>query len=256
MLFDSHAHLNDPQFSDDLTEVLVRAKENGVRKIAVVGFDWESSKKAVELAGANQELYAVVGVHPHDAEGFCSETEESLRSWAKDEKVVAIGEIGLDYYRDLSPRDIQQIVFRRQLALAYELDLPISIHSRDAMEDLIQILKEEKKGEYRGILHCYSGSYEQAQILLRLGFHISFAGPLTFPNARKLPEIAAKIPLDRILIETDCPYLSPQPRRGKRNEPANVRFVAEKIAEIRGITPEEVAAATYDNACHVFGITR
>ncbi len=254
MFFDSHAHLNDPQFADDLPEVLAAAKENGIAKIAVVGFDWESSKQAVALARQYREIYGIVGVHPHDADGFCDETEESLRTWAKEDKVVAIGEIGLDYYRDLSPRAIQQIVFRRQLAIARDLDLPFSIHSRDAMEDVLKILKEEKQGAYQGILHCYSGSYEQARILLDLGFHISFAGPVTYPNSKKLPEIAAKIPLERILIETDCPYLSPQPRRGKRNEPANVRFVAEKIAEIRGIPVEAVAEATYKNACRLFRI--
>lgn len=256
MLFDSHAHLNDPQFEEDFEEVLARAREFGVEKIAVVGYDHESSEKAVALAKENEGMYAIVGVHPHDAEKYGEETDAALAHWAQQPQVVAIGEIGLDYYRDLSPRDVQQAVFRRQLHLARELHLPISIHCRDAMEDLIRILKEEEKGPYRGILHCFSGSYEQAAILLKLGFHISFAGPVTFSNARKLPEIALKIPLDRLLVETDCPYLAPQPLRGKRNEPANVRYVVEKIAEVRGLSPEKVAQATYENACRLFGIER
>ena len=255
MLFDSHSHVNDEAFTGEVEAILQNARDHGVAKMAVVGADWESSVSAVEFAQKYAPLYAMVGIHPHDSETYCDEMEESFRRWLTTEpKVVAVGEIGLDYYRDLSPRDVQQIVFRRQLKLAQELGVPFAIHCREAMEDTIRILKEEKQGEYRGIFHCFSGSYEQAQVALRLGFHISFAGPVTYPNARKLQEVAAKIPLSRILIETDCPYLSPQPQRGKRNEPANVRFVAEKIAELRGCSIEEIAAATYDNTCALLHI--
>ncbi len=254
MLFDSHAHLNDPQFADDLPETIRRAEENGVKKIAVVGFDEESSRNAVALARQYDAVYAIVGLHPHDAEGFGDGAEAALATWAREEKVVAIGEIGLDYYRDLSPRIVQQIAFRRQLNLAQEMDMPVSIHCRDAMEDLVQILQREKQGRYQGVFHCYSGSYEQALPLLEMGFYLSIAGPVTFPNAKKLPRIVSEAPLERLLIETDSPYLAPQTHRGKRNEPAYVRFVAEEIAKLRGISFEKVAEATYVNACHLFRI--
>lgn len=255
MLFDSHSHINDKAFAKDLPEVLQRAAEADVTKIAVVGADWESSISAVEFAKTYPQCYAIVGIHPHDADTYCDEMEEAFVRWGKEEgKVVAIGEIGLDYYRDLSPRDVQQIVFRRQIRIALDLGLPFSIHTRDAMEDTMRVLKEEQKGEYRGIFHCFSGSWEQAKLALKLGFHISLAGPVTFPNAPKFAKVAEQVPLERLLIETDCPYLSPQPRRGKRNEPANVRFVAEKIAALRKLDVEEVEAATYQNTCKLFGL--
>lgn len=255
MLFDSHCHINDSKFAGDLAKVLQNAADAGVTKLAVVGADWESSRSAVDFARRYPQCYAMVGVHPHDSDTYCDEMENDLRDWAlNEEKVVAIGEIGLDYYRDLSPRDVQQIVFRRQIRLAQETGLPFAIHTRDAMADTIRILREEKKGRYRGVFHCFSGSWEQAKVALELGFYISLAGPVTFPNAPKLAKVAENVPLDHLLVETDCPYLSPQPRRGKRNEPANVRFVAEKIAELRHLTGEEVAVATYQNACRLFNI--
>lgn len=256
MLFDTHCHLNDEAFADDMEEVIARAYEYGVARMNVVGCDWESSMKAVEIAENHEGIYAVVGVHPGDADTYCDELEGSLQNWASHKKVIAIGEIGFDYHYDDNPvQEVQEIVFRRQIRLAREAGLPIVIHSRDAMEDTVRVLKEERReGDYRGIFHCFSGSYEQSLICLKMGFHISVGGPLTYPNSRKLPRIIEKIPLDRLLLETDCPYLSPQPRRGKRNEPANVRFVAEKIAELRNIAPEEVAVKTTANALRLFRI--
>ncbi|MEE0776362.1 MAG: TatD family hydrolase, partial [Bacillota bacterium] len=235
-------------------EVIARAHDHGIARMNVVGCDWESSMKAVEIAESHEGIYAVVGVHPGDADTYCDELEDALRAWAGHEKVVAIGEIGLDYHYDDNPaKEVQDVVFRRQIRLARETGLPIVIHSRDAMEDTLRILKDERReGDYRGIFHCFSGSYEQSLICLKMGFHISVGGPLTYPNSRKLPGIVEKIPLDRLLVETDCPYLSPQPRRGKRNEPANVRFVAERIAELREISPEEVAEKTTANALRLF----
>ncbi len=254
MLFDTHCHLNDEAFISDMEDVIAHAHEHGVTRMNVVGCDWESSMKAVEIAEDHEGIYAIVGVHPGDADTYCDELEEDLRKWADHEKVIAIGEIGLDYhYEDNPSKEVQEIVFRRQIRLAREVGLPIVIHSRDAMEDTMRVLKEERReGDYRGIFHCFSGSYEQSLVCLKMGFHISVGGPLTYPNSRKLPRIVEKLPLDRLLVETDCPYLSPQPRRGKRNEPANVRFVAEKIAELRDTTSEEIAAKTTANAMRLF----
>ena len=254
MLFDTHCHLNDEAFISDMEDVIAHAHEYGVTRMNIVGCDWESSMKAVEIAEDHEGIYAIVGVHPGDADTYCDELEEDLRKWADHEKVIAIGEIGLDYqYEDNPAKEVQEIVFRRQIRLAREVGLPIVIHSRDAMEDTMRVLKEERReGDYRGIFHCFSGSYEQSLVCLKMGFHISVGGPLTYPNSRKLPRIVEKLPLDRLLVETDCPYLSPQPRRGKRNEPANVRFVAEKIAELRDTTSEEIAAKTTANAMRLF----
>lgn len=256
MLFDTHCHLNDEAFAEDIEEVIAHAREHGVTSMNVVGCDWETSMQAVEIAEKYEGIYAIVGVHPNDADTYCDELEAALGEWAKHEKVVAIGEIGLDYHYDDNPsKDVQEIVFRRQIRLAREAGLPIAIHSRDAMEDTCRILREERReGDYRGIFHCFSGSYEQALICLKMGFYISVGGPLTFPNSKKLPNIVSKIPIDRLLIETDSPYLAPQPRRGKRNEPAFVRFVAEHIAELRGMTVEEVAEITTTNALRLLGI--
>jgi TatD DNase family protein len=248
MLFDTHAHLNDAAFNEELEAVLIRAQEAGVTKIANIGYDLTSSQKAVEIAKEYASCYAAVGVHPHDAKNVTSQTYEELVKLLKEEKVVAIGEIGLDYYRDLSPRDKQQTVFREQIQLAKEYKLPITIHNRDAHRDILNIIKEEQAGEYGGILHCFSGSWETAKICMDLGFHISFAGPITFKNARKLQEIGPKIPLDYLLLETDCPYLTPEPHRGKRNEPAYLADIARFMAHLRKMDFEELAHSTTSNA--------
>ncbi|MDS1029745.1 TatD family hydrolase [Bacillota bacterium LX-D] len=253
MLIDTHAHLNDPTLLEDLPEVLQRAAAAGVEKIVNIGYDFPSSQKAAELAAQYSNLYAAVGIHPHDAFQYDEHCEE-LKTLAQGEKVVAIGEIGLDYYRDLSPRDKQQEIFRAQINLAKELKLPIIIHDRDAHGDVLQIMQEEKANEVGGILHCFSGSWEMAKECLKLGFYISFAGPVTFKNARRVQEVAQQVPLDWLLVETDCPYLAPEPYRGKRNEPAYVVETAKKIAELREMPFEELAAATKANAQKLFKI--
>ena len=254
MFFDTHAHLNDAQFSDDLAETIMRARAAGVTRIANVGYDLPSSRRALAIAQAYPGCCAVVGIHPHDAQTLDEETLAQLRELAQAPEVVAIGEIGLDYYRDLSPREVQGRAFQRQIQLARELNKPLVIHDRDAHGETVAMLQREKAGTNGGILHCFSGSWEMAQQCIALGFHIALGGPVTFSNAHKLLDIARLVPLERLLLETDCPYLSPQPFRGKRNEPARVRIVAEKIAELRGITLAELAAATTKNACAVYGL--
>ena len=253
-LYDTHAHLNDEAFKEDTQETVVRAEEAGVCLINIVGCDPESSAEAVAMANTFEIIRAVVGIHPSDSDRYDDAFEAQLKKWTEDEKVVAIGEIGLDYhYEDDVPHDIQRDVFRRQLRLAGKLDLPVVIHCRDAMGDTLAILKEEcEKTPLRGVFHCFSGSYEQAVDCLKLGFYLGFDGPITFKNAKKPVRVAAQIPLDRILIETDCPYMAPEPVRGRRNEPANVYHIAAKLAEIRGISKEEAAEITYRNGCRLF----
>jgi len=252
MLFDTHAHLNEEAFAEDLEEVLIRAQEAGVSYIANMGYDLPSSRRAVEIAKAHSCCYAAVGIHPQDADTVTAETYEELKKLLQGPKVVAVGEIGLDYYRDPTPKDLQQAVFREQIQIAKEFKLPISIHDRDAHGDILQIIKEEQAGEYGGILHCFSGSWEMAKVCINSGFYISLAGPVTFKNARRLQEIAPKIPLDHLLLETDCPYLAPEPYRGKRNEPAYVAEIAKFVADLRQMDWEELAEITSSNAKRVF----
>jgi TatD DNase family protein len=255
VLFDTHSHLNDPAFAEDLEAVIQRAVEAGVNRIATVGYDLPSSVQAVKIAKKHKGIYAIIGVHPHDAKALDEESLYQLEVYAREPEVVAIGEIGLDYYRDHSPRDVQREAFRKQIHLAAKLEKPIVIHDRDAHGDTMQIIKEEKAGSNGGIFHCFSGSWEMARQCIALGFHISIAGPVTYKNANKLLEVARMVPLNRLLVETDCPYLTPHPYRGKRNEPARVRLIAEKIAELRGISLTELAEATTSNALDVFKIT-
>ena len=253
MLFDSHAHLDDEKFADDREAVIARAKENGVTHIINIGADMESSARSVALASQHESIYAAVGVHPHEAEKVVAADYDQLAKWTRLDKVVAIGEIGLDYYYDLSPRDLQKEVFIRQLDVARQMHMPIVIHDRDAHGDTMAILKREGKGLI-GVVHCFAGSLEMANELIKMGWYIGCDGPVTFKNAAKLPEIMTKIPLERLLIETDSPYLTPVPLRGKRNEPAYVRFVAEHIATLRGISGEELAKVTTKNVCDLFHI--
>jgi len=252
MLIDTHCHLQDKDLLKDIDGVLARAKEAGVEKMVCVGYDLPSSRAAVELSRKYKPVYAVIGVHPHDAKTYTDDVEKELRMMAANPKVVAIGEIGLDYYRDLSPREIQKDVFIQQIHLAKSLKKPIVIHDRDAHEDVMTILKKEKGGQYGGIMHCFSGHLPMALELVKQNFYISFAGPLTYKNNKKGQEAAAGVPLDRLLVETDCPYLSPEPKRGKTNEPANVRYTAQKLAEIRGKTLDEIAYLTNLNAHKIF----
>ena len=254
MLIDSHAHLDDRRFDRDRDRLIESLKENGIDLVINPGADLQTSIKAVALAEKYENIYAAVGVHPHSAKEMDDSTVNVLKSFTNREKVIAIGEIGLDYYYDNSPRDIQRKRFIEQLNLAKEVDLPVIIHSRSAAGETFEILKEAQDGNLEGVLHCYSGSVEMAREYIKLGFYISIAGPVTFKNARVLKEVAKEVPLDKLLIETDAPYLTPEPYRGKRNEPIYVRYVAGTIAEIKGITFEEVAKATSENTKKLFRI--
>lgn len=254
MLFDTHAHLDDKRFDDDRDELIRGLPERGVSRVITPGIDVDSSKKCVDLADKYDIVYAGVGIHPHEASKLEDNYLDQLRTMAQNKKVVAIGEIGLDYYYDFSPRDIQKQRFIEQIELAAELKLPIIIHNRDSHEDMLNILREHKDLINGGVMHCFSGSWEMAKIVLDLGLYISLAGPVTFKNAKKPVEVAKNVPLDRLLIETDSPYLTPVPYRGKRNDPGHVSLVAQKIAEIRGITAEEVGRITTENALNLFKI--
>ncbi len=252
-IVDTHCHLDDQRYDQDRDDVLQRAWDLGIEFLINVSYDTGSAQQAVQLAQKLDRVYAAVGIHPHDASSYSADTEETLRQLAQAPKVVAIGEIGLDYYYDNSPRDVQREAFRRQMELAIDLGLPVVIHNRDAHQDTIDILKEFA-GRARGLLHCFSGSYETARICLDLGYYLAFGGSITFKNARKLREVVQQVPLDRMVLETDCPYLTPVPHRGKRNEPSYVSHVAEKVADIRNLDLAEVAAVTTANARKVFGI--
>ncbi|MEI6308873.1 MAG: TatD family hydrolase [bacterium] len=252
-LFDSHTHLYARDFQPDLEDVLQRAREAEVEKMIVVGDNFRHSAEAAAMAKVRPKLFAAVGVHPHDAKTV-QDGDYSFLLGLLGPKVVAWGEVGLDYYRDLSPRSVQQQVFRNQIALARQAKLPLIVHERAAQPHMNQILREEKAGEIGGVLHCFSGDWPQASILLDLGFNISFAGNVTYPSARPIQEAAMKIPTDRILVETDCPYLRPEPERKGRNEPAMVRNVLRFLADLRQIDEEELAIATWANAHHLFKI--
>jgi len=256
MLTDTHAHLNFPDFEEDLEAVLERAAEQDVRRILCIGTDLASSRKALALAEAQAGLYATVGIHPHEARTADEATLSQLREWAQHPKVVAIGEIGLDFYRNLSPPEVQLRAFRAQIALAQERNLPLVIHDREAHEAVMAVLEEEEAWKLGGVLHCFSGDATLAHKVTERGFYVGFDGPLTFPNARSLQALAAALPLQACLLETDCPYLTPHPYRvqapRRRNEPAYLRAVAEKMAELRGLSLAEVAAATSANAERLF----
>lgn len=256
MLFDSHCHVDEPKFDEDRDEVLARMAANGVTRYAVVGSDMETSAHCVAFAAAHPGAVAVVGIHPHEAKGYKPENLQTLADWYTSGQAVAIGEIGLDYFYDLSPRDVQKNVCAAQLNLAYELGAPVVFHIRDAHGDMLDLLRAHKGRLPGGIVHCYSGSWESAKEYLNLGYYISFAGPVTFKKAPHLQQVAVNLPQDRLLIETDSPYLAPEPMRGRRNEPTNVRYVAEKIAALRGESVEEVAAYTYANACQVYRLEK
>lgn len=254
MLIDSHAHLDDRRFDNDRDMLIKNLKNNGIEMVINIGADLQSSIASVSLTEKYDNIYAAVGIHPHSAKEMDNSTIEILRVFAKRGKVVAIGEIGLDFYYDNSPRDIQRKWFREQINLAKEVDLPVVIHTRDAAEETFNILKEAQDGTLRGVLHCYSGSAEMAAEYIKMGFYISLAGPVTFKNARVSREVAKIVPLDKLLIETDCPYLTPEPYRGKRNEPIFVKYVAGTIAEAKGISFEELAKATNRNTRELFKI--
>ncbi|MEI7816105.1 MAG: TatD family hydrolase [Desulfuromonadales bacterium] len=253
VLIDSHAHIYYRDYAEDFNEMLERASDAGVSAIIIVGTDIESSRESVALAEKHSQLYAAVGIHPHDAGRVTEACYDIIRTLAiSSKKVVAIGEIGLDFYRDRSPRDQQERVFRRFLKMANELNKPVIIHDRDAHKQVITILREESVR--KGVLHCFSGDAVMATEAATLGFHISIPGTITFPGNQGLHEVVRSISIDRMLVETDCPYLTPVPFRGKRNEPAYVRLAAEKIAELKGLTLEDVARITTKNASELFSI--
>ncbi|MDL5143711.1 TatD family hydrolase [Bacillus atrophaeus] len=254
MLFDTHVHLNAEQYDTDLEEVIQRAREEKVDHVVVVGFDRPTITRAMELIKEYDFMYAAIGWHPVDAIDMTDEDLLWIKELSAHEKVVAIGEMGLDYHWDKSPKDVQKEVFRKQIALAKEVRLPIIIHNRDATEDVVTILKEEGAEAVGGIMHCFTGSVEVARQCMDMNFYLSFGGPVTFKNAKKPKEVVKEIPNDRLLIETDCPFLTPHPFRGKRNEPSYVKYVAEQIAELKGMTYEEVAAVTTENAKRLFRI--
>ena len=253
-LFDTHAHINDNRFDNDRADMLQACFDAGVEYIMIPGVDRQTVESGVALAETDDRLYAAVGTHPHEAKDFTDDDYEYFKELAlHNDKVRAIGEIGLDYYYDFSDRPTQKKVFIRQLELAREVDLPIIIHDRDAHGDIMDILRNEGKDNW-GIFHCYSGSWELAKEAIKLGFYISFAGPVVFPKSTKLKEVAKQVPLDRILIETDSPYLTPPPFRGRRNDPSKTQFVAQEIASLRGMDVDEFALIAYENGKRVFGI--
>lgn len=254
MYIDTHVHLNADQYEDDFEDVIARALGAGVSKMIVVGFDRKTINRAMELTELYPFIYAVVGWHPVDAIDCTEEDLKWIESLAAHPKVVGIGETGLDYHWDKSPRDIQQKVFRKQIQLAKKVDLPIIIHNREATADVVRILKEEDAEKVGGIMHCFGGSVETAKECIAMNFMISLGGPVTFKNAKMPKEVAAEIPLDKLLIETDAPFLAPHPFRGKRNEPVYVTLVAEEIARLKELSVDEVAKATTANALKIFKI--
>lgn len=253
MLFDTHAHYDDERFDGDREALLAGMPEKNVGLIVNPGCDISSSRTAVALAESFDFVYAAVGIHPENCGDFEPGMIDQLRQMAKNLRVVAIGEIGLDYYwAENPPRELQQEVLRRQLRLAEELDLPVIIHDRDAHRDTLEIVREFPR--VRGVFHCFAGSAEMARELIKMGWMLSFNGAVTFKNAKKAPEVIAAVPLEKLMIETDAPYLTPVPHRGERNDSSYVRLVAEKIAQIKGLTPEEVEKATWENGRRFFGV--
>jgi len=252
-IVDTHAHIHMPQFEMDRDSIIGSFEKEGIAFIIEVGVDLKSSKRAIKLAYDNQKIFSAVGIHPHDVKDIKSEVLEELEKLAKLSRVVAIGEIGLDYYRNLSPRELQKRYFIEQIKIAKKLDKPIIVHIRDAYDDALDILKEHAK-ELRVVIHSFSGDINDARVALSLGFFLGIGGPVTFKNAHKLREIVKEIPLDFILSETDCPYLTPEPFRGRRNEPKYVRYVIEKIAQIKGLDIELVANQILENSKKFFNI--
>ena len=255
MIFESHAHYDSSKFADDREALLNSMQENGVGTIVNVGATWESVTTVLELAQENPIVYAALGVHPDEVGDLNEERFAFLKAQCQKEKVVAVGEIGLDYYWDNESHDVQKKWFIKQLELARELDLPVVIHSRDAAEDTLKIIKEHAGG-MRGVIHCFSYSKEIAEEYVKMGFHIGVGGVVTFKNGKKLKEVVETIPIERILLETDSPYLTPEPHRGKRNSSLYIPYIAQAIADIKGLTYEEVVAKTEQNGKELFNICK
>lgn len=253
LIFDTHAHYDDEAFDADRETLLASMPEHGVGLILDPGCDLESSRRAVELARTYPHVYAAVGWHPENCAPYTEDSLDALRAWAREPKVVAIGEIGLDYYWEQNPpREWQQRVFRDQLALAQELDLPVIVHDREAHADSLAIVQEFPA--VRGVFHCFSGSVEMARELLKRGWYLGFDGPVTYKSNKKAAEVLAVTPLERILVETDSPYMAPEPCRGKRNDSSLLVYVLEKIAALKGVSAEEMTRITQENGCRLFGI--
>lgn len=250
-IFDTHAHYDDEKFDNDRDSVLTFLPSKGVHAVLNAACDMESCKSSIQLSQTYDYIYASVGVHPHSAESFTPKDLETIASYTKQRKVVAIGEIGLDYHYDFSPRDVQKQVFEQQIQLALDLDLPIIVHDREAHADTMELLKKYRP---QGIVHCYSGSAEMAKEILKLGMYIAFGGAVTFKNARKTLEAAASIPMERLLVETDCPYMSPEPLRGTRCDSSLIAYTAQKLAELHSIDPQELLNQTCKNAYDVYRI--
>ena len=255
MLFDTHVHLNDKKYAQDLLEVMERAKNEGVTRMLVVGYDQRSNRRAIELAEQYDFIYAAVGWHPVDSIYLTEELFAELVEQVKHPKVVAVGECGLDYHWDTSPVDLQKEVFIRQIKLAQEVNKPLVIHTRESIADTLEILKAHDANVVGGVMHCYSGSVEMARQFIDLNFKISLGGPVTFTNGRRPQAVATEIPLEHLLVETDAPYLTPHPHRGTRNEPFYVSLVAKKIAELKDLPYERVCEQTTANACTLFKMT-
>ncbi|MCX5850302.1 MAG: TatD family hydrolase [Deltaproteobacteria bacterium] len=252
MLIDSHAHLEMEEFDSDREDVIKRAREGGVDFIITVGTNLALSKKALAVAEKNENIYATIGVHPHDASQTDKKTCEALKVLARRQKVVAYGEIGLDFFRNLSPQKKQIEIFGLQLELAHELNLPVIIHDREAHEQTLKMVKASSVR--RGVFHCFSGDYDMAKQCIDLGFYISIPGVVTFDKAQTIQDVARRVPLSSLLLETDAPYLAPIPHRGKRNEPSFIIHTAKKVAEIKKVSWEEVAQVTAHNTMNLFGI--
>jgi len=253
-LFDTHAHVNDSEAFPAVAEVWERAQAVGVKRLVAPGYDRASCLRALELTERFEGIYAAVGFHPNDALAVTDRDLANLEEWSKRDKVVAIGEIGLDYHYD-TPRDVQERLLREQIALARRVGKPIVIHDREAHEDVLRLLDDTGASQVGGIMHCFSGSVEMMHQCIALNMHISLGGPVTFKNAKKPLQVAAEVPFERLLIETDSPWLAPHPHRGKPNEPAYVRLVAERIADVRGVALADLAEQTYINALRLFGLT-
>jgi TatD DNase family protein len=256
MLIDSHSHLEMPEFNRDLEKVIQRAKESGVGYIFTVGTEKKDWNRVLEIANSHPSIYAILGVHPHNAKEIDDHTYLTLRELCREKKVKAYGEIGLDFFRNLSPKDVQLKRFREQISLAKELGLPIVVHDREAHKETLEILRSERAEECGGIIHCFSGDYEMAKECMEMGFYISIPGSITFKNAESFREIVKRIPLESLLVETDAPFLAPVPFRGKRNEPSYIRYTAQKVAEIKEVSFEKVAEATTENALRVYHLVK
>ena len=256
MLIDSHAHIQGKEYAGEVAAVISRARESGVEKIIAVGGagDMSSNTEAVALAESLPDVYATVGMHPHDAKDVGEDELRKIRELTSHSKVIAVGETGLDYYYNHSPHDVQRRAFSQFIHMACETGLPIVVHERDAAQAVAELLRGEGSGKLRGVIHCFTGNYAAACAYLDLGFYLSFTGIITFKNAEPLREVVRKVPLERMFVETDSPYLTPVPHRGKRNEPAFVRLVAETVARVKGISLEDVAERTSQNVQNLFAI--